>query len=183
MPEHNTLTGAQLHEPKGADTANADEVYVADGAGSGNWTALFQYADIHTEEVDAVSVGSIGTTAQTFPFTSNSESEVVVADAANNRITLTNAGVYWVTFSVSFSTTAVGDAGLYEFKLALDGTPEGHAMARQMSGSSDTGSGGFSGLITATAGQQLTIEVESDEAGNSDDIDIYHANLAVVKVG
>jgi len=38
MAEHNTLTGASLHEPKGAATANAGEVYIADGVGSGVWT-------------------------------------------------------------------------------------------------------------------------------------------------
>jgi len=37
MAEHNTLTGASLHEPKGAATAALGEVYVADGAGSGSW--------------------------------------------------------------------------------------------------------------------------------------------------
>lgn len=37
MAEHNTLTGSQLHEPKGADAASAGTVYVADGAGSGTW--------------------------------------------------------------------------------------------------------------------------------------------------
>lgn len=36
---HADLTGANLHEPKGAATANSGEVYVADGAGSGAWTA------------------------------------------------------------------------------------------------------------------------------------------------
>lgn len=37
---HSTLTGADLHEPKGADTATADQIYVSDGAGSGTWTSL-----------------------------------------------------------------------------------------------------------------------------------------------
>lgn len=35
---HRNLTGADLHEPKGADTALAGRVYVSDGAGSGSWT-------------------------------------------------------------------------------------------------------------------------------------------------
>lgn len=35
--QHASLTGANLHEPKGADAATANEVYVADGAGSGTW--------------------------------------------------------------------------------------------------------------------------------------------------
>lgn len=39
MPDvqHNTLTGAELHEPKGIDAAGSGEIYVADGAGSGAW--------------------------------------------------------------------------------------------------------------------------------------------------
>lgn len=34
---HASLTGANLHEPKGVSTATAGEVYHADGAGSGAW--------------------------------------------------------------------------------------------------------------------------------------------------
>lgn len=34
---HASLTGAELHEPKGADTASLGEVYVANGTGSGSW--------------------------------------------------------------------------------------------------------------------------------------------------
>lgn len=35
--QHSSLTGAELHEPKGADSASSGEVYVSDGAGSGAW--------------------------------------------------------------------------------------------------------------------------------------------------
>jgi hypothetical protein len=34
---HSTLTGADLHEPKGVAAATAGDVYIADGAGSGSW--------------------------------------------------------------------------------------------------------------------------------------------------
>ena len=44
MAQHKDLTGAELHEPKGADSATAGSVYVADGAGSGSWLA--RYSDI-----------------------------------------------------------------------------------------------------------------------------------------
>lgn len=37
---HSTLTGSELHEPKGADTAGLGTVYVADGAGSGSWASI-----------------------------------------------------------------------------------------------------------------------------------------------
>ena len=38
MAEHNTLTGTQLHEPKGVTSASPGQSYVADGLGSGVWT-------------------------------------------------------------------------------------------------------------------------------------------------
>lgn len=34
---HSTLTDPYLHEPKGVASANANEVYVANGSGSGSW--------------------------------------------------------------------------------------------------------------------------------------------------
>ncbi len=40
MAHHKDLTGADLHEPKGVASASADTVYVADGSGSGAWSAL-----------------------------------------------------------------------------------------------------------------------------------------------
>ena len=40
MTKHSDLSGADLHEPKGAASAISGQVYVADGAGSGTWTDL-----------------------------------------------------------------------------------------------------------------------------------------------
>jgi len=36
---HASLTGSNLHEPKGISTATSGQVYVADGVGSGSWTS------------------------------------------------------------------------------------------------------------------------------------------------
>lgn len=36
---HASLTGANLHEPKGVASASANTVYVANGSGSGSWTS------------------------------------------------------------------------------------------------------------------------------------------------
>ena len=52
MAEHSTLTGSSLHEPKGVAAASADQIYIADGSGSGDWRYLphgfFYYDDIGT---------------------------------------------------------------------------------------------------------------------------------------
>lgn len=47
--QHASLTGANLHEPKGADAAAANKVYVSDGVGSGAW-----------QKVEEGQVGSTG---------------------------------------------------------------------------------------------------------------------------
>lgn len=39
MVEHVNITDPYIHEPKGAAAANSGDIYVADGAGSGSWTA------------------------------------------------------------------------------------------------------------------------------------------------
>lgn len=40
MALHKDLTGANLHEPKGAASATANTVYQADGSGSGAWAKI-----------------------------------------------------------------------------------------------------------------------------------------------
>lgn len=44
---HKDLTGSQIHEPKGVDSADFGSVYVADGEGSGSWDFIgFTTGDI-----------------------------------------------------------------------------------------------------------------------------------------
>lgn len=184
MPSHSSLTGAELHEPKGVETANNGEVYVADGAGSGAWIFAGSnvFGEIKTLESDAVSLSGIGTTPITLPFSQNGDASNITADASNNRLVLPNAGTYFVIFSASFSTTASGDAGTYEFKILDDGVSTGIEMAREMSGSNDTGSDAAIGLATVADDSVLTVSVESDDGGNTDNIDIYNMHLSAFKV-
>jgi len=53
---HSALSDPYLHEPKGASTATAGDVYVADGAGSGSWEdhrrSVF---NIHIHDISVVS--------------------------------------------------------------------------------------------------------------------------------
>jgi hypothetical protein len=136
-----------------------------------------EYAYIYTQESDAVSVSTIGTTAQTLPFSNDGPDATAVSDQANNRITLTTAGDYQIVFEISCVIVASGDSGDYEFKVALDGTPTHIAAKQALTSTSDHQSCSCSGIITATAGQQLTVEVESDNGSNTDDITIYHSSL------
>lgn len=40
MPQHKDLTGADLHEPKGVAAASSNQLYHANGSGSGTWKKI-----------------------------------------------------------------------------------------------------------------------------------------------
>lgn len=51
--QHSTMTGSNLHEPKGVAGASINQTYVADGAGSGAWQK------IGASQIDAASVKNV----------------------------------------------------------------------------------------------------------------------------
>ena len=55
--EHSTLTGSDLHEPKGTAAANTGQVYIANGSGSGTWTAHHNRC-VLTTRIDDISTSS-----------------------------------------------------------------------------------------------------------------------------
>ena len=61
--EHNELPDELLHEPKGASTAAAGTVYIADGAGSGSFKKL------PTTSLDIASTSIIDITPSTIDAT------------------------------------------------------------------------------------------------------------------
>lgn len=110
---HNTLTDPYLHEPKGVASAATGKVYVANGAGSGAWTAK--------ETLGAISLlGSIAnvSTASTvyvpIPFAGTISKVVTVLEAsiasADATITVKNsAAASMGTITVAYSGSAAGN--------------------------------------------------------------------------
>ena len=133
---------------------------------------------------DTVAIGSIGTTpAKLTAFTDDSPNNGVTPDSTtDNDLTVTVAGDYLISFTITFSTVAAGDAGIYQFRLRVNGSESATGayqlgMRREMSGSSDTGSGGFDGIVTLAASDVLTIYVESDDGGGGDDINVHECSF------
>lgn len=53
--QHSDLTGSLCHEPKGADTASANTIYIADGSGSGSFQQVpLSIIDFTKTEVDDI---------------------------------------------------------------------------------------------------------------------------------
>ena len=113
MPSHASLTGADLHEPKGAAAATANKVYVSDGAASGSWKSGAVGA-VTGSLVDVSSGSADGLTYIVLPYacTVTKVSTVLhnAITAADNTLTVTNhAGSSMGTITVAFSGSAAGD--------------------------------------------------------------------------
>lgn len=106
---HSALTTTELHEPKGAASATANQVYVADGAGSGAWTnrqMTFSavIADVSTAETVYIPMPYAGTVSKIITVL---EGAITVADAT---ITAKNSAASSMgTITVAYTSSAAGD--------------------------------------------------------------------------
>lgn len=101
------------------------------------------------------------------------------ADAANDRIVITHAGVYEVHFDISFSGTA---GALFTFKLRIGGVEQNHGVERQMCASGLMGNCGFDAKITFAASDIATIYVETDDGAGSDSMTVATAHFSVQRI-
>lgn len=110
---HSTLTDPYLHEPKGVATATSGDVYVANGAGSGAWTAKEQLIELslegHLEDVSAVE-----TVYVPIPFAGTVSKVLTVLEGSissgNPTVTVKNsAGASMGTLTITASGSAAGD--------------------------------------------------------------------------
>ena len=115
---HASLTGADLHEPKGVAAATVNQVYVADGAASGAWTTvqggLNKYVfTIHIQDASSATA-ALNSAYLAMPFACTVTGVYSVAYAAiattDNVLTVANnAGSSMGTITVAFTGSAIGD--------------------------------------------------------------------------
>ena len=108
--EHKNLTDPELHEPKGASTATADQVYLADGGGSGSWDfpeylLNAEIEDISTAQSDWVVAPYAGTVDKIYTVI---DSAITVADA-NLSFEIAGTPITSGDITVAFTGSAAGD--------------------------------------------------------------------------
>ena len=114
-------------------------------------------------------------------FTANGTCSNAIADYANNKITLTYAGKYKISGTVSMSSdtnNVVFDAACF-----LNGVeqPQLH-LRRKVATAGDVGDTMLSGFITASAGDELDLRVKTDN-GAAIGLTLEYGNLNVEYVG
>ncbi len=122
MALHSSLTDPNIHEPKGASTANDGEVYVADGAGSGAWEAKLpaqtgNSGKLLTTNGTVESWSGNSSVRARASITDGSSATCTVGSGAVNIASVTySAGTYTVTF-----TSALASVN-YQVLISLTGT-------------------------------------------------------------
>ena len=110
---HSSLTDPYLHEPKGVAAASVGKVYVANGSGSGTWTAKESLVgETLTGYIENVSTAT--TVYVPIPFAGTINKVVTVLEAAigssDSIITVKNsAAASMGTITITQSGSAAGD--------------------------------------------------------------------------
>jgi hypothetical protein len=133
---HKNLTGNQIHEPKGADVANANEIYVSNGSGSGTWkkieatemeasakpfaAQLFHIRDQQTQNTDSTNSAFVSGSWTINSFNTAVTNEISGA-LSSGAFTLP-AGTYFI--DATFQRKVGGSAGTVRVRLqnVTDGT-------------------------------------------------------------
>lgn len=134
--QHNAIQDPDIHEPKGAGSANSNEVYVANGAGSGVWTPTKDiqlptgwedYEDSTYTSTSPLALSAGVRTKVTIdglgPSTNTTYSPVTAGlwDSTNNKITPENIGdMYDIRLRLKATPGATG--GYVTFELDIGGT-------------------------------------------------------------
>jgi hypothetical protein len=120
---HSALSDPYLHEPKGASTAAAGEVYLANGAGSGAWTELSRYVNgyVAFNAVTPYAYQHSVTTAYTPlnpTFALEASNGFIASASPNARLVYT--GTESIVASVNFTIAYKNDSGtLRDFELVF----------------------------------------------------------------
>lgn len=149
MPAHSTLTGADLHEPKGVATATSGQAYIADGAGSGAWSTPF---------VTTAALNNNNKIILNYDFED-------ISSAASKWVVCPIAGDISKIYSVLHGAITGADCG-FTFEIAGTAVTSGAITITQAgSAAGDVDSSTPSAAKTLTAGQAIEIISDGGSTG------------------
>lgn len=144
--QHGSITDPYLHEPKGASTAGANTVYVANGSGTGVWKVLavesLDYADLKGDlqtELDAGTIAINGTYYLTARLADISTPSSVILPVLKNstvvRASLVLGGAITVADAVVNVKNSAGAAMGTPITVPFTGSAKGNQFAFTATGS------------------------------------------------
>ena len=145
------------------------------------WTALGCYGSLYCFNA-ATAQGGLGTTpAKLDCFTVEGNAANVTPDAATDTLQVGITGKYDGMFQVSFSGNG---AHTCKFRLRVNDVETQFGCTRKLGTGGDVGSASFFAPgIALTALDEVSIYVETDDAGNGDIITVSDAQFSLKMVG
>lgn len=141
--QHSALTGAELHEPKGAASATANTVYVANGSGSGAWTSFTTWL----ATAMAATVTEIARWCDVSARLISAGATLSVTEASHDgKIILLNS----TGGSVCTLPASTGSGAVFKFRVSVLATSNSHIV--KVANASDIIQGVISTVDTDTAG-------------------------------
>lgn len=174
MPDHSTLTGAELHEPKGVSLASANTVYVANGSGSGSWGyqqclcyGAMRFVEVSEEFAIAAAntyynvTGAGLVTPGTLWVEGQTGTGVTFANDSNNeRLVVTTAGDYSIVLTLSF--TGLTAASSWGMTASINGTvPANAAVGNSTVDIGSTQHISIQGIVTLSANDYVQIGLKN----------------------
>lgn len=103
--EHDAIPNADIHEPKGVSTATANQIYLADGAGSGAWANLNPFGGAYFTNLSTPYTLAATTAYQKLAATTTTTSVANFTHSGSGRLTYTGTAARHVhmVFDCSFS--------------------------------------------------------------------------------
>jgi len=195
--QHKDLTGAELHEPKGVDAAGAGQIYVADGAGSGNWEpgVVSAYACLRvnsdqtttgmTTAYQEINNASLGINWSGLIVDPNGK---ITGDLANGYLTMTEAGTYQMNISLAVRGASSG-ARHWSFTIGKQVGGAGSILEQSAiirsyttaNNTSDNESVSLACFPTFAAGDRVYIMARSE--GTISEVEIRAINMTFERVG
>ncbi len=167
------------------DTGSIYQAVVSGGALAWVATAALEsaYAEIYVADgVTAQAIPTGATYTKLTGFATNGQSQNCTADAANDKITITRAGRYLTTVTISGVSTA--SAVTFDFAVFLDGVRQDAVNAhRAYAVGGDEGNCSMAGILNATS-VPVDVDVRCvQDSLSSDDFTPSFMNLTVLYIG
>lgn len=165
--QHSIITDPDVHEPKGISTAPANTTYVANGAGSGDWTVVdykVQGQEVLSGRSYVSQSPSTTDTSLQLTFGPAVSATDAALDAAGN-LTILTAGTYQIVFVLRLARTSATGEALLGARWKVNGSTVGGPTAIRLA------NGGFSVPFSFTTTRSfsvndvITAEIIRDSTG------------------
>jgi hypothetical protein len=182
-------SGAWSYPLTGLDTALTGQVFQSNGSGNGTW--VYPPAKAHAEiymttgtTTHTLSAGSAYTLLNPGTEWTAGDTSVLTSTPSNGTITLVQAGTYYIDFWINFTTAAIASGSAYNFKYALNGSVGTRkSVVTKPTNGADKLTLASSGLVTATAGQTVSIFVAGDGTSSTTNITPTECGLTALYLG